>query len=151
MSFTTSFGQQQSDVILEDFESLGLLSRNCFDLLVKIIVRALACGRIFQSESFVYDEPWMGFFGVTLRIVLCPIMRGAPCSMSQRHLDRQDRAPCPLPAISCLGQRSGRATAATIAKRFSALARSCRFRMSAVTVSIGGRADVPQTSQKGRS
>src|SRR6266581_6729371 len=134
MSFTTSFGQQQSDVILEDFESLGLLSRNCFDLLVKIIVRALACGRIFQSESFVYDEPWMGFFGVTLRIVLCPIMRGAPCSMSQRHLDRQDRAPCPLPAISCLGQRSGRATAATIAKRFSAMERNGRSRRTEVTV-----------------
>jgi hypothetical protein len=30
-------------------------------------------------------------------------------------------------------------------------ARSCRFRMSAVTVSIGGRADVPQTSRKRRS
>src|SRR5262245_37395560 len=31
------------------------------------------------------------------------------------------------------------------------LARNCRFRMSVVTVSIGGRADVPQTSQKRRS
>jgi hypothetical protein len=27
--------------ILEDFESLGLLSRNCFDLLVKIMVGML--------------------------------------------------------------------------------------------------------------
>src|SRR6266516_2303850 len=87
----------------------------------------------------------MGFFGVTLRIVLCPIMRGAPCSMSQRHLDRQDRAPCPLPAISCLGQRSGRATAATIAKRFSAVARSCQSRLCDITADIEGRTDMSRS------
>ena len=38
MSFTTSFGQHEAKPIFQDFESLGLLSRNCFYLLVKIIV-----------------------------------------------------------------------------------------------------------------
>jgi hypothetical protein len=39
MSFTTSFGQHEAKPILQDFESLGLLSGNCFDLLVKKMVR----------------------------------------------------------------------------------------------------------------
>jgi hypothetical protein len=51
--------------VLESFESLGMPSRNCFDLLVNTIV-ALACDRV------------TGIFGVKFRIVLCPIMRAAP-------------------------------------------------------------------------
>jgi hypothetical protein len=37
MNFTASFGQHEAKPVLEDFESLGLLSRNCFDLLVKAL------------------------------------------------------------------------------------------------------------------
>jgi hypothetical protein len=38
ISLTTSLGRQLKRVHLRDFETLGLPSRNCFDLLVKIIV-----------------------------------------------------------------------------------------------------------------
>ena len=44
ISFTTSLGRWHEQV-LESFESLGMPSRNCFDLLVNTIV-ALACDRI---------------------------------------------------------------------------------------------------------
>ena len=40
-------------MILEDFESLGLLSRNCFDLLVKIIVVVLS--RVLASPDLNFS------------------------------------------------------------------------------------------------
>jgi hypothetical protein len=62
-----------------------LPSRNSFDLLVKIIV---VLSQVIASD---HDVVVPEFFGVKLRIVMCPIMRRAPPN------------PRPLPTISPLG------------------------------------------------
>ena len=82
-----------------------MASRNCFDLLVKIIVVLSHVIASRHLSLFVYDVVTLKFSGVKLRIVLWPIMRGAPLS-----------------TISFLGTAQDKPTAASIAKRFSALA-----------------------------
>ena len=71
----TDLDSMEATPILEDFESLGLLSRNCFDLLVKIMVGvALGCDRISLLNSFR------------------PIMHAAPCSMRSTTTFRSGRS-----------------------------------------------------------
>ena len=68
---------QLERVHLRDFETLGLPSRNCFDLLVKIIVVLWhVISRLFLDHAIGLE-----FFGVKPRFVVCPIMRCAPCLM----------------------------------------------------------------------
>jgi hypothetical protein len=56
--WTTAYSER----VLEDFEGLGMPSRNCFDLLVKTIVvlsYVIAC----PGLNFIYDVVVLEFFG----------------------------------------------------------------------------------------